>query len=234
MLLFAPDIPGCGRGSLSSSCNAVGYIDQLILRPAHMYSSPTCKEADPPCLYFDPEGLVSTLAASASCYIGLYMGYILAKFSDHKHRLGHWIGSGIVMVILGVIIHFAGIPFNKNLYSLSYVLVMAGSASILFSACYAAIDIPQNKVVRIIMLPMIAMGMNSIAVYAFDHFWGSIFGRYLYWGKPDQTLFSWIYRNLYASWMETKVAVLFWALTDTVFNMIFAGILYKMGVFFKI
>lgn len=33
------------------------------------------------------------------------------------------------------------IPLNKNLYSLSYILVTAGSAGIILSASYAVIDV---------------------------------------------------------------------------------------------
>jgi predicted acyltransferase len=161
------------------------------------------------------------------------MGYILAKFSDHKHRLAHWTVSGSVMVVLGIIVHFSGIPFNKNLYSLSYVLLMAGSACILFSVSYAIIDIPQTNIIRKILIPLIALGMNSIAVYAFDHFWNTTFGKYLYYGEEGLTLWHYIYKYVFA-WMGTQTGSFFWALSDSLCNTIFALILYKLGIFFKI
>jgi heparan-alpha-glucosaminide N-acetyltransferase len=237
-LLFLPSIPGCGRGSLGANCNAAGYIDVLILTPNHMYGHPTCKEAAPPCEHFDPEGIVSTISSTASCFIGLYMGYVLAKFSEHKHRISHWIVSGIIMVVLSIIIHFSGVPYNKNLYSISYVTLMAGSASIIYALSYAVIDIPQTRIIRILLLPSIALGMNSIAVYAFDFFWFSIWGRpggsaYLYWDKPDQNIVNWTFQHLYML-MPIKTAVFFWGLTDVFICMIFAGVLYKLGIFFKI
>jgi hypothetical protein len=46
------------RGQLTPQCNAAAYIDVTILGEQHMYQSPTCKKLDPPCPYFDPEGLV--------------------------------------------------------------------------------------------------------------------------------------------------------------------------------
>lgn len=163
------------------------------------------------------------------------MGYILAKVPEHKFRLAHWILSGVVMFILGIIIHFSGIPFNKNLYSLSYVLLMAGSACLVFSACYAAIDIPKTNIQRKIMLPLIVLGMNSIAVYAFDHFFYCIFAvAYVHWEKPDQNVIMWANKNVYQGLFTQNVAVIMWSLTNSLINIIFAAILYWRGIFFKV
>jgi hypothetical protein len=46
------------RGHLTPQCNAAAFIDVSILGERHMYQYPTCKKLDPPCPYFDPEGLV--------------------------------------------------------------------------------------------------------------------------------------------------------------------------------
>lgn len=65
---------GDRRGSLVDYCNAAGYVDSKILGLSHMYATPTCLQAVPPCHYFDPEGLVrlSFLTSSHPHIVVLY------------------------------------------------------------------------------------------------------------------------------------------------------------------
>jgi hypothetical protein len=39
--------------------SSIGYIDSVIMGESHLYAYPTCRDWDPPCKHFDPEGLVS-------------------------------------------------------------------------------------------------------------------------------------------------------------------------------
>jgi heparan-alpha-glucosaminide N-acetyltransferase len=83
-----------------------------------MYHHPTCL---PDCQYFDPEGTLSTFVATVSIFIGLYFGYHLVHFLDHKSRVLGWVVPSVLMIGAGIGIHFAGMPFNKNLYSIRFV-----------------------------------------------------------------------------------------------------------------
>lgn len=47
--------------SISPNCNAASYVDTLILTPNHMLPNPTCLKCTPPCINFDPDGLVNYL-----------------------------------------------------------------------------------------------------------------------------------------------------------------------------
>jgi heparan-alpha-glucosaminide N-acetyltransferase len=140
ILTFAVDVPGCGRGLLTPQCNAAAYIDVTILQQRHMYRNPTCKELNPPCPYFEPEGLLTTWASSLSVFIGLYFGYIILHYHAHHKRCAQWLVASMLMLVLGIAVHFMGFPINKNLYSLSYILVTAGSAGIIFFCCYLLVD----------------------------------------------------------------------------------------------
>ncbi|XP_057800143.1 uncharacterized protein LOC131015730 isoform X2 [Salvia miltiorrhiza] len=86
----------CGiRGSLGPPCNAVGFIDRVIVGENHLYQRPVYRRTKecsvnspdygppPPnspawCLApFDPEGILSSLMAAITCLVGLHYGHIL-------------------------------------------------------------------------------------------------------------------------------------------------------------
>ncbi|OWM80082.1 hypothetical protein CDL15_Pgr010060 [Punica granatum] len=83
------------RGSLEPPCNAVGLIDRYLLGQNHLYQRPVyrrtkeCSVSSPDygplppnspgwCLTpFDPEGVLSSLMAAVTCFMGLHFGHIL-------------------------------------------------------------------------------------------------------------------------------------------------------------
>jgi hypothetical protein len=53
-LLLVP--PGCGeRPALTPACNVAAWLDARLLGPQHLYPFPSCRAAQPPCPYLDPE-----------------------------------------------------------------------------------------------------------------------------------------------------------------------------------
>jgi heparan-alpha-glucosaminide N-acetyltransferase len=243
ILTFSIPVP-CGttvlRGKLAPNCNAAGYLDSLILTTNHMYRWPTCLDAVPPCEYFDPEGLLTTFNAVTSGFIGLYFGYTLTRFTNHTKRLAHWIPLSLFFIIMSIIMHFSGYHYNKNLYTFSYVFLMAGCSGLLLSICYAAIDIPKTRIPQYLMMPFIVLGMNSIAIYAIDEFFPMIFGSqspnggaWFFWQSKDQNLVYWFFKTFLLAF-PMEWAVFFYALMDTILMITIAAIFYRQKKFFKI
>ena len=81
-IMYGLDVPGHGRGVLTPEGHASGYIDRLILGEAHLWSGTKT---------YDPEGLVSTLPAILSTFIGWLFGRVLVATDDHKERLRLWL-----------------------------------------------------------------------------------------------------------------------------------------------
>lgn len=53
-LLLRP--PACSEiPALSPECNMAAYLDAWLLGRDHLYPYPSCRRADPPCAYLDPE-----------------------------------------------------------------------------------------------------------------------------------------------------------------------------------
>ena len=53
---------------------------------------------------FDPEGLVSSLTATANTFIGAHAGLVFLLFAQHKQRLVHWFTLSVPMLIFACIL----------------------------------------------------------------------------------------------------------------------------------
>lgn len=102
----------------------------------------------------DPEGLLSTLPAIANSLFGLCAGVWL-----RERRLKRLLAAGVAAVALGWLWSY-WIPFNKNLWTPSFVLWTSGWATLALLACHWLVDVrgwpPLGR----------RFGMNAIAAYA--------------------------------------------------------------------
>ncbi|KAJ9576569.1 hypothetical protein L9F63_025533, partial [Diploptera punctata] len=156
-IVFHLEVPGCPMGYLGPGgiqdngdfrrCvgGATGYVDRMILGVNHMYQNPTENE-----VYksgaFEPEGIVGCLLSVFQVFLGVQAGTTLTFYQEWKDRLKHWLAWGTASGIIGAILCLASkeegwIPVNKNLWSLSFVLVTSSFAFFLLSACYFLIDV---------------------------------------------------------------------------------------------
>src|SRR5690606_17694176 len=96
-------------------------------------------------------------SSAGSPFIGLAFGLILVHHTGHKGRLVRWSVISAVLIVAGVALNFAGFPFNKNLYSTSYLLLTAGFGGGLLSVVYAIVDITKNRWAKYAFMPFIMM-----------------------------------------------------------------------------
>jgi len=146
------------RGELTPSCAATGYYDRMLLGQKVTQTwmsvrSEACSSCSPASLIFstgvsclnatatptwcsaplyDPEGLLASVNAVMSVWLGLYFGLILkhphGNFAgNHSKRLAHWLLCSVVLIVVGEVIEAAGMPMNKQLWTSSYVFYMAGA-----------------------------------------------------------------------------------------------------------
>ncbi|CAI5486785.1 unnamed protein product [Closterium sp. Naga37s-1] len=181
----------CSRtGDLSPACSAAGYIDRLLLTTNHLLALPPYTQlpecgvsstlVSPPSLLalpssgdqappvwcsapFEPVGLLSTLGATLTAFMGLHLGHIITSFQSHAARIINCLFFSALLVAAGFLLQFPfsfslhhaiphanipewldisypGLPFNAQLYSLSYVLITAGAAALLFALIYLFVD----------------------------------------------------------------------------------------------
>jgi predicted acyltransferase len=138
------------RGKFDKGLNLADHLDFQYL-PGRKYD-----------VFFDPEGLLSTIPAIASCLLGVFAGLLLkSRTVPSRRKAIYLIGFGILAAAAGWIWHFQ-MPVVKKIWTTSYVLVAGGYSSILLGLFYMIVDVWQA---RRWCRPFVWMGMNSIAIY---------------------------------------------------------------------
>jgi predicted acyltransferase len=148
LLTFVP-VPEIGAGNFAQGHNLTNYLDRMYL-PGRKYDGD-----------HDPEGLLSTLPAIASCLIGVLAGYWLkGEAKPGRKALGLAV-AGSVALALGWA-WAPWFPVIKKLWTSSFVLVAAGWSAMLLSVFYWIIEI---RGWRRWTEPFVWIGLNPIVIY---------------------------------------------------------------------
>jgi predicted acyltransferase len=146
------------RGVFEPGLNLANYVDQKVL-PGKKWDKT-----------WDPEGLLSTLPAIASCLLGVLAGLFLQSPAVSDRRKVAWLlGAGAVSVLAG----FAWglqFPVIKKIWSSSFVLVAGGYSAMLLGGFYWVVDV--LKFQRWCQ-PFVWIGMNPITLYLADNIIGN-------------------------------------------------------------
>ncbi|KAI0510785.1 hypothetical protein KFK09_011394 [Dendrobium nobile] len=241
----------CGlRGSLGPPCNAVGFIDRLILGEKHLYQNPVYKRTKecsinspdygplPPnspkwCLApFDPEGILSSVMAAMTCFVGLQFGHVMMHFKSHMRRTLLWSMSSLVLLLFACIVALLGVPLSKPLYTLSYMFLTGGASGVALSFIYYLVDV---KHIRKPSLLLQWMGMNALIVYVLAA--GELFPAALqgfYWRSPSNNLVNLTESFLQSFFHSKKWGTLAFVLLEILFWCLVSGFLHLKGIYFKL
>jgi len=156
LLTFVP-VPGVGAGSFGPDANLTNWIDAHYL-PGRLWDKTR-----------DPEGLLSTLPAIATCLLGVFAGLLLKseRFTAQRKSL-LLIGGGIVVVAAG---HLWALqfPIVKAIWTSSFVLVAGGYSLIVLGICHQLVDVWG---LRRWSTPFIWIGANAITLYFLNGLFG--------------------------------------------------------------
>jgi predicted acyltransferase len=138
------------KGKYEEGFNLADHLDFQYL-PARKYN-----------IFFDPEGLLSTIPSIATCLFGVFAGLLLkSRAYSEQRKVLFLISIGIAAAILGWIWHMQ-IPVIKKIWTPSFALVAGGYSAILLGVFYLIVDVWRAR--RWCKL-FVWIGMNSIAVY---------------------------------------------------------------------
>ena len=109
---------------------------------------------------------MGTLTGILLCYLGVQAGHSFAHSTRIRRVCAHWILAGLIFGSIGLLLSKGGhsdswIPINKNLWSLSFVLVLSGLAFLILTILYLLVDVYQLFTGE----PFLWLGMNSILIY---------------------------------------------------------------------
>lgn len=163
-------VPGYGSGAWDIEHNFAHYVDSIALGAHNFQWTQT----------WDPEGIISTLPSIATALLGVLAGQILRLRTSLMERI-------VPLMVTGSLLVFAALasshwmPINKKLWTVSFVLLMAGLDFVAFGIALWLVDVRGHKQIA---QPLIIVGMNALVVYVASELlpplldFGSISGRF--------------------------------------------------------
>ena len=152
LLVWIP-VPGHGMGVLEPVGNVPGWLDSVLLA-GHTWSGA-------PVPGFDPEGILSTIPAVATTLLGCLAGQLL------RLPIGEW-SKAFFLATGGVVALFAGailarwMPINKNLWTPTFVIFMAGWSALFYALFYGLMEAGGWKRWA---TPAVIYGRNAIVIF---------------------------------------------------------------------
>ena len=201
--------------NLEPGANLAAWFDRAFL-PARFYEKT-----------WDPEGWLSTLPSIATALLGLLAGIALRRFPDLITRVKLLSTAGLVCLLIGTLWSLV-FPFNKNLWTSSFVLATAGWALLLFAACLWIVD---GKGWRRGAFPGIVFGANAITAYTLAGMLTIVVYRPLLSVRsPAENIVG----GLTALGLSTELASLLFSLSYTTLIFIPAYLLYRRKIFLRL
>ncbi|MEL6922647.1 MAG: heparan-alpha-glucosaminide N-acetyltransferase domain-containing protein [Bacteroidota bacterium] len=217
VLMALVPVPGIGPANLEPETNLGAWLDNLLME-GHLWSQSKV---------WDPEGLLSTIPAFATSIAGILTGtWLKTKYSHHQKIIGMMV-FGAVLTVLGLFWGL-GFPINKKIWTSSYVLYHSGIALQLLAVIYWVVDILGYKKW---IQPFRVFGVNSLFVFVGS---GLLAKLLIYTNIGGQSSYSWIFENVFQSWLPNYPASLAFALTMVFLFWAVLTWMYRRRIFIKI
>jgi predicted acyltransferase len=201
-----PDAQGVvAAGVLEPGRDFGAWLDRRLLG-GHLWASSRT---------WDPEGLTSTLPAVATVLFGVLTGRFLALPRPAAERTGWLLLAGLALLGLGALMDSVFMPINKNLWTPSYTVFMAGWALLVFGAFHGLLDAAPQPAVRAasarLFQPLVIYGLNALFIFAFSGLVAKMMA-FIKLGEPARSLKATLYAPIQALPLAPQDASLLWAL----------------------
>jgi predicted acyltransferase len=143
-----------GTKYLGVENNIVTIFDNWVLGKSHLYKG---YDGIP----FDPEGLLSTLPAIVTVFLGFFTGKLIDSKPDRMDLVKNMLLYGVAALVIGWVMNLE-FPINKPIWSSSYVVFMAGWCLVINAVLIYIIDVLGW---RGWTKPILVLGMNSMLAF---------------------------------------------------------------------
>ena len=201
-----------GNGYACDNTNILAIVDQRIFGTTHLYhKSP-----------IDPEGLLGVIPSIAHTLIGFWIGKTLMEHQGLKDKMLHLFLIGFALLAIGLLFTY-GLPFNKRIWSPTFVLFTCGAASCLQAWLIHDIDDKGYKK----WTPFFeSFGVNPLFLYVFSELLAIVFS--------DFGITKFLYNHIHAIILEPHIASLTYALLFVTLNWLVGYVLYKKRIYIKL
>ena len=209
-------IPGGVAGDLEPGTNLAAFLDRAIFG-ANLYQGT-----------WDPEGALSTIPAVGSALLGVFAGeWLRARRAPFEKTTG-LLAAGFALLTAGWIWDF-WLPINKNLWTSSYVLFTGGIALSFLALSVLVLDFgTPPRWTR----PLESLGRNAIGVFVGSGLVAKTL--LLFPAAGEGSAWSWVFRTLFASWLDPLNASLAFALAQVAAWTTAAVFLDRKRLYFKV
>lgn len=140
---FLP-VPGASAGAFTESTNLIKHLNEVYLQPYHL------------------EGLLSVVPTTALVLIGSAIGDLFMRETpEPKRKAAYLAAGGAGLALIGWLWNL-DLPFNKPVWTSSYILFAGGLGAVVLAAFYFLIDV---KSWRAWSYPLVVFGVNAITAY---------------------------------------------------------------------
>lgn len=226
-LMTLVPVPGTGtmgRAAVDSkSDNLAAWLDRLVFGTNHVWSQART---------WDPEGLLSTIPAIGTVFLGIFAGELIASKRPLGDRLNALFAWGVIGTISGVVWGWF-FPINKNLWTSSFTVLTAGLACLVLGLCVWTIDVRGSKRWT---TPFVVYGVNPIVAYV----GAGLMARLIYsmirvpWQGETIALQAAIYRGAFLSWLPPKAASLAFAISFVLVWLALLWPLWRKRIFVRV
>jgi len=204
-MLLVP-VPGpdgvVAAGALEPGRDFGAWVDRSVLG-SHLWATSRT---------WDPEGIVSTLPAAASLLFGVITGHsILHRAAPTRLSIAMAI-AGAALLVAGLAMDAVFMPINKNLWTPSYAVFMAGWSLLTLAFFRGLLDESQPPFrdrARAACLPLTIFGMNALFLFAFSGLVGRLLATLTI--EPGVTLKARLYAPLASIGLAPENASLLFA-----------------------
>jgi predicted acyltransferase len=172
-------------GDLTLEGNAGTKLDLFLFGAGHLYHGEG--------IAFDPEGLLSTLPAIVNVIAGYAAGLFLQRSGKNYETIAKLMMVGAALLLMAAWWDLM-FPINKKLWTSSYVLHTVGLDLLILSVLVFIIEIAQRQKWTGFFQ---VFGKNTLFIYLLSE----VFVILMFSIRiGDQSLYGWIYQNIFKSW----------------------------------
>ena len=224
LLVILVPVPGYGAGVLDPTGSLCWFVDSNRIA-GHTWTGA-------PAPGFDPEGIVSTIPAIATTLFGVLTGHLLRSALSKEEKTVWMFVGGNSLLLLGVILDM-WLPINKNLWTSSYTVFMAGWAMVCLGMFYWLIDV---KGYRKWVTPFVIYGMNAITVFVLAGLVARLLSliRFQQADGSALSLKALLYETLYVPIASPVNASLLYAISFILLMFLVAWVMWKNRWFVKV
>lgn len=221
IIRFVP-VPGIGAGVIEPGQNFASWIDSIFLK-GHMWS------------YYDnswdPEGIVSTIPAIGTTLFGVLTGQWLMSPASERRKVAGMVCAGVVLLTAACILD-RWMPINKNIWTSTFSIFMAGLALVFLAIFHWLIDVAG---VSRWAKPFIILGLNPITIYVLSEVFDNLLRSLDLVSKGNKMSCQlFLFQSFCIPLAEEKTASVLYALGILMCMFVVAWLMWRKRLFIKV